>query len=76
MYTVCPASKARWLWDKYTMKKYYLRSTFLLLVTSILCDHILSQDHKYGYKIIVKQLETKVLVSQENNVKTSADRLG
>ena len=44
-----------------------------LLVTSILCDHILSQDHEYGYEIIAKQLEAKALVCQENNVKTSTD---
>ena len=44
-----------------------------LLVTSILCDHILSQDHEYGYEIIANQLEAKALVCQENNVKTSAD---
>ena len=46
---------------------------FSLLVTSILCDHILSQDHKYGYEIIAKQLEAKALVRRENSVKTSAD---
>ena len=39
-----------------------------LLVTSILCDHILSQDHKYDYEIIANQLEAKALVCQENNV--------
>ena len=46
-----------------------------LLVTSTLCDHILAQDHEYGYEIIVKQLEAKALaiVRQENYVKTSAD---
>ena len=44
-----------------------------LRVTSILCDHILSQDHKYGYEIIAKQLEAKALVRRENSVKTSAD---
>ena len=44
-----------------------------LLVTSILCDHILSQDHEYGYEIITKQLETNALVCQKNNVKTSTD---
>ena len=44
-----------------------------LLVTSILCDHILSQDHEYGYETIAKQLEAKALIRQENNVKTSTD---
>ena len=44
-----------------------------LLITSILCDHILSQDYEYGYEIITKQLEPKALVRQENNAKTSAD---
>ena len=43
------------------------------LITSILCDHFLSQDHKYGYEIIAKQLEAKALVRQENSVETSAD---
>ena len=44
-----------------------------LLVTSTLCDHILAQDHEYEYEIIVKQLEAKALVHQENYAKTSAD---
>ena len=44
-----------------------------LLVTSILCDHILSQDYEYGNEIITKQLEAKTLVRQEKNAKTSAD---
>ena len=44
-----------------------------LLITSILCDRILSQDHKYGYETIAKQLEAKALVRQENSVKTFAD---
>ena len=44
-----------------------------LLVTSILCDHILSQDYEYGNEIITKQLEAKTLVRQEKNVKTSTD---
>ena len=44
-----------------------------LLITSILCDHILSQDHKYGYEIIAKQLKAKALVHRENSVKTFAD---
>ena len=44
-----------------------------LLVTSILRDHILSQDHEYGHEIIATQLEAKALVRQENNVKTSTD---
>ena len=44
-----------------------------LLVTSILCDHILSQDYEYGYEIITKQLEAKALVRQEKNAKTSTN---
>ncbi len=48
-----------------------LRSS--LLVTSILCDHILSQDEEYGWEIIAKQLESKALVRQENNAKSSMD---
>ena len=44
-----------------------------LLVTSILCDHILSQDYEYGREIITKQLEAKTLVRQEKNAKTSTD---
>ena len=38
------------------------------LVTSVLCDHILSQDYEYGYEIIIKQQ-----VCQQKNAKTSAD---
>ena len=44
-----------------------------LLVTSILCDHIHSQDHEYAYETIAKQLEAKALIRQENNMKTSTD---
>ena len=29
------------------------------LITSTLCEHILSQDPEYGYKVIAKQLEAK-----------------
>ena len=42
-----------------------------IIVTSILCDHILSQDHEYGCDIVAKQLEAKALVRQENNVRIS-----
>ena len=41
-----------------------------ILVISILCDHILSQDHEYGYEIIAKQLEAKALIHRE---KTTTD---
>ena len=44
-----------------------------LLITSTLCNHILSQDHNYGYDIIAKQIEAKAQVRQENNERTSAD---
>ena len=44
-----------------------------ILVTSILCDHILSQDHEYGYEIIAKQLEAKALIHRENSMKTTTD---
>ena len=44
-----------------------------LLVTSTLCQHILSQDTEYGYDIIAKQLESKALVRQQNHAKSSTD---
>ena len=44
-----------------------------LLITSTLCNHILSQDHNYGYDIIAKQIEGKAQTRQENNERTSAD---
>ena len=48
-----------------------LRSS--LLVTSTLCNHILSHDEGYSYEIIAKQLESKALVRQENSAKCSTD---
>ena len=44
-----------------------------LLVTSILRDHILLQDHEYGYEIITKQMEAKAQVRQENHARTSTN---
>ena len=44
-----------------------------LLVTSTLCEHILSQDTEYGYDVIAKQLESKALVRQQNHAKSSTD---
>ena len=44
-----------------------------LLVTSALCEHILSQDTEYGYDVIAKQLESKALVRQQNHAKSSTD---
>ena len=43
------------------------------LVTSTLCEHILSQDPEYGYEVIAKQLEAKAQVCQENHVRTSIE---
>ena len=43
------------------------------LVTSVLRDHILSQDPDYGSDIINKQLESKALVRQENNARRSTE---
>ena len=34
----------------------------LLSPCHLLCNHILSQDHDYGYDIIVKQMEAKAQV--------------
>ena len=52
-------------------------ATYLLqsssLITSTLCDHILSQDPQYGSDIIAKQLESKTFVRQENKKKSSMD---
>ena len=45
------------------------------LVTSTLCEHILSQDPEYNYKVIAKQLEAKTQVCQENHVTTEAEEL-
>ena len=44
-----------------------------LLVTSTLCNCILSQYPEYGYEIVAKQLESKALVRQENNANNSTD---
>ena len=44
-----------------------------LLVTSTLCEHILSQYTEYGYDVIAKQLESKALVRQQNHAKSSTD---
>ncbi len=44
-----------------------------LLVTSTLCDHILSQDPNYGPTIILKQLESKKEVHQQNIAKSLAE---
>ena len=43
------------------------------LVTSTLCEHLLSQDHEYGYEVIAKQLEAKTQVRQENHVRNSTE---
>ena len=40
------------------------------LITSALCDRILSQDLKYGNDIIEKQLEAKAQVHRENHERT------
>ena len=45
------------------------------LITSFLCDHILSQDPDYGYDIIEKQLEAKAQVQQENRERTSTQAI-
>ena len=45
-----------------------------LLITSTLCNCILSQYPEYGYEIVAKQLESKALVRQENN-STDADEI-
>ena len=47
------------------------------LVTSTLCEHILSQDPEYGYEVIAKQLEAKTQVRQENHARntTKAEEL-
>ena len=37
-----------------------------LLITSALQDHILLQDHEYGYDIFAKQLESKATISNSN----------
>ena len=42
-----------------------------LLVTSTLCEHILSQDTEYGYDVIATQLKSKALVRQQNHAKSS-----
>ena len=43
------------------------------LVTSTLCEHILSQDPEYGYEVIAKQLEAKTQVRQENHVRNTTE---
>ena len=43
------------------------------LVTSTLCEHILSQDPEYGYEVISKQLEAKTQVRQENHVRNTTE---
>ena len=57
----------------YTVKNATQELHSSLPVTSILCDHIPSQGHEYGCKIIIRQPEAKALVCQENKVKTSTD---
>ncbi len=44
-----------------------------LLVTSTLCDHILSQDPNYGPTIVSKQLESKRQVHQQNQANSLAE---
>ena len=43
------------------------------LVTSTLCEHILSQDLEYGYEVIAKQLEAKAQVRQGNHIRNSTE---
>ena len=41
------------------------------LITSSLCDHILSQDPEHGLEVVEKQLEAKAQVRRENRERTS-----
>ena len=42
-------------------------------VALTLCDHIISQDPDYSYKVIAKQLETKAQISREGRERSSSD---
>ena len=44
-----------------------------LLITSALQDHILLQDHEYGYDILAKQLESKATISNSNKKRSLRD---
>ena len=44
-----------------------------LLITSALQDHILLQDHEYGYDILVKQLESNATISNSNKERSLRD---